>query len=71
MKKTLFIFSIILLFVFGNYLFLEKNAVGAIIDFENVGVDKDPISTQYAGVNFFLSNRLFPNLEEVGNSDTF
>lgn len=68
MKKTLFIFSILLLFIFGNSLLLEKNAVGAIIDFENVGVDKDPISTQYPGVNFFLSNRLFPNLEEVNRT---
>jgi len=81
MKKTLFIFSIILLFVFGNYLILEKNAVGALIDFETVpgGAPGDhlPITNQYSalidgGVTFSTSAQFFPwpVLEKVGDSDS-
>ena len=72
MKKTLFIFSILLLFIFGNSLFLEKNAVGAIIDFENglsLGGDQTPIFDQYAPVLFYLDNERLPNLEEVNRGD--
>ena len=73
MKKTLFIFSIFLLFIFGNYLFLAKNAVGAIIDFEDFaypGNDRLSISDQYLGtygVEFYLGNGGTPNLEQVGD----
>jgi hypothetical protein len=72
----------LLFFIFGNYLFLEKNAVGAIIDFEDFappgpppddGEDKTPIGTQYLGlgVEFYLSNQSLPNLELVGDVDSF
>jgi len=76
MKKTLFIFSIILFFVFGNYLFLEKNAVGAIIDFETYPAgppgpsDQDIVNTQYQTLGvIFSTNVFFPRIEQVGGVD--
>jgi hypothetical protein len=78
MKKTLFILSILLLFIFGNYLFLEKNAVGAIINFETVPggapIDQLPITDQYknvidGGVTFSTDALInpWPVLEVIGS----
>lgn len=86
MKKTLFIFTIILFFVFGNYLFLENNAVAAFINFETVPNppgppiipnDGDPITNQYSalidgGVTFSTdaASLAFPLIEDVGQDGT-
>jgi hypothetical protein len=79
MKKTLFIFSILLLFIFGNSLLLEKNAVGALIDFETSlanpnPADKQEITNQYSAMNFggvtFSTPSGKPRLEAVGGPVT-
>jgi len=75
MKKILFIFSIILFFIFGNYLFLEKDAVGAIIDFEAGPANPNPFDTQEINIQYqalsdggvtFSTTSGDPRLEAVG-----
>lgn len=77
MKRQISIFLILLLFVSGSFLLLEKNAVGALIDFETVPgsspSDKLVITNQYEslfGVTFSTSTGGGPYLEMVGGSDS-